>query len=105
MDLKGKTALVTGGSDGYGMGIAGALKGHECRVWITGRNEEKLDDVSKKLGVEYIKGDITRPEDWDNVISTILDTDKRIDILVNNAGAGIVIKPLMEQTDEEVEES
>ena len=105
MELKGKTALVTGGSDGYGKGIAQVLKGQGCSVWITGRNEEKLKDVSLALGVQYIKGDITRPDDWDKVISTIIDAEKKIDILVNNAGAGIVIKPLTEQTDDEVEES
>lgn len=105
MELKGKVALITGGSDGYGKGIAEVLKKQQCRVWITGRNAERLKDVSSKIGVEYIKSDITVPEDWDNVMSTIIDEEKKIDILVNNAGAGIAMKPLIDQTDDEIEES
>jgi len=105
LDLKGKTALVTGGSDGYGRGIAGALKGQQCHVWITGRDEKKLKDVAEELDVAYVRADITRPQDWDNVLSAVMDAANRIDILVNNAGAGIVIKPLVEQTDDDVRQS
>ena len=105
MELKGKTVLITGGSSGYGKGIAEAFKRNQCSVWITGRSKEKLRYVSKLLGINYIKADVTKPEDWDNAVNAVITAGKKIDILVNNAGAGIVIKPLIEQTDEEIIES
>ena len=43
MELQGKIALVTGGSEGYGYGIAKVLRTSGCIVWITGRNLMKLD--------------------------------------------------------------
>ena len=42
MNLAGKKAIVTGGSGGYGKGIAAAFKQAGAEVWITGRNQEKL---------------------------------------------------------------
>ena len=41
--LSGKIALVTGGSKGYGKGIAAKLEEHGAVVWITGRKENELD--------------------------------------------------------------
>jgi len=105
LELLEKTVLVTGGNEGYGKGIAKILKREKCRVWITGRDEQKLKKVSSDIGVNHIRGDITSPDDWENVMNTIIDAEKRIDILINNAGAGIAIKPLIEQTDDEVKES
>lgn len=105
MELKGKIALVTGGSEGYGKGIAEALKNEGCKVWITGRNNEKLKDAASEINVNYLKGDITDTKDWNNILGKITTVENRIDILVNNAGRGIAIKPLVEQSDEEVEQS
>ena len=42
MQLKNAKVLITGGSDGYGRGIAAVLKKAGAEVWITGRNVEKL---------------------------------------------------------------
>ena len=43
MQLKNAKVLVTGGSDGYGRGIAAVLKNAGAEVWITGRNAAKLE--------------------------------------------------------------
>ena len=42
MELKGIKAVVTGGSSGYGKGIAEVLSSAGAKVWITGRDSEKL---------------------------------------------------------------
>lgn len=105
LELKGKIALVTGGSEGYGKGIAKALKNEGCRVWIMGRNNEKLKDAASEINVNYFKGDITDTKDWDSILGKITAAGNGIDILINNAGRGIAIKPLVEQSDEEVEQS
>ena len=58
MELKGAVALVTGGSEGIGRGIAVALKAEGSVVTITGRREDVLRDTAEQIGVEYITGDV-----------------------------------------------
>ena len=96
--LKGQTAIVTGGSKGYGTGIAQALKQAGATVWITGRDERALRATAKKLGVRHCRADITNGDDWDRLFAAV----GRLDILVNNAGAGHHIAPLADQTDAEI---
>lgn len=104
-ELKGKAAIVTGGSKGYGAGIAETLKAGGAEVWITGRDEEALESTAGKLGVHGFKADVARREDWDRLIESMVGMLGRIDILVNNAGGGIRIAPLDEQHDADIEES
>ena len=103
--LKNKIALVTGGSKGYGAGIAEALKANGAEVWITGRDRGALADTAKRLGVRGLEGDITSAADWDRIFKEVLAHSGRVDILVNNAGSGIRIAPMEEQTDETVIQS
>lgn len=98
MQLNGKKVIVTGGSDGYGKGIAKAFKAAGAQVWITGRNREKLVKSAAELGVEFIAADVSSPEDWDRVFAAVPE----VDILVNNAGAGGNIAPVAEQSDAEI---
>lgn len=105
-DLAQRVALVTGGSKGYGAGIAEVLKRHGAEVWITGRNEKPLKATAAKLGVNAVKADITKSGDWDRVFEKVLKTSGgRLDILINNAGAGIMVAPAEQQTDAAIEES
>ncbi len=98
MNLKRAKALVTGGSDGYGRGIAETLKNAGAQVWITGRHGEKLDAASKSLGVQAIQADVASGADWDRVIA---ETGE-LDILVNNAGSGGKIAPVKDQDDADI---
>lgn len=98
--LKGQVAIVTGGSKGYGAGIAETLKGNGAEVWITGRDRKALEETVQRLGVHGIVADITSPDDWDRVFAEVLAYGGRLDILVNNAGGGIKIAPMESQTDE-----
>ena len=98
MNLAGKKAIVTGGSGGYGKGIAAAFKKAGAEVWITGRNEQKLQAAAAELGVHAVPADVTSGKDWDNVMKQA----GSVDILINNAGGGGTIHPLSEQSDEEI---
>lgn len=98
MVLAEKKVIVTGGSDGYGKGIAKVFRDAGAKVWITGRNEEKLKNTAALLQVEYIVADVAKGEDWDKVFSQVPSPD----ILINNAGAGGNIAPVAEQKDEEI---
>lgn len=98
MQLESKKVIVTGGSDGYGKGIAKVFHAAGAIVWITGRNEDKLKKTAAELGVKYIVADVTKSEDWDHVFAETGCPD----ILINNAGAGGKIAPVAEQTDAEI---
>lgn len=98
MQLKNAKVLVTGGSDGYGRGIAAVLKNAGAEVWITGRNAAKLEKTAQELGVRIIQADASSGADWDRVMRETGD----FDVLVNNAGFGGKIVPVAEQTDEDI---
>ena len=98
MELKNAKILITGGSDGYGRGIAWVLRKAGGEVWITGRSRKKLKQTADELGVHAIQADVTSGSDWDRVMREIAEPD----VLVNNAGSGGRIAPLAEQSDEEI---
>ena len=101
MEVKGKKVIVTGGSGGYGKGIAEAFKQAGAEVWITGRNEQKLQATAAELGVHGVLANAASGADWDK----LMEQAGAIDILVNNAGGGGTIHPLAEQKDEEIIEA
>ncbi len=105
IDLRGKTAIVTGGSKGYGYGIAKALKAKCVDVWITSRNEGELKKAAADLGVNYQKSDITKPADWDRLFDTIVKECGTVDMLINNAGGGISKQVLENQSDDDINKS
>lgn len=84
--LKGRRALVTGGSSGIGRAIAKSYLDNGASVIITGRNAKKLNEAKNSLGacgsVDFLVLDNSRPETFAAEIEKVGD----FDILVNNAG-------------------
>jgi NAD(P)-dependent dehydrogenase (short-subunit alcohol dehydrogenase family) len=95
MNLQGKIAIVTGGGSGYGLGIACALLQAGAKVFITGRNQAKLEAAAAANDLHAIVADASSGSDWDRVFKTV----GGVDILVNNAGFGGLIAPVAEQDD------
>jgi NAD(P)-dependent dehydrogenase (short-subunit alcohol dehydrogenase family) len=104
-DLEGKVALVTGGSEGIGYGIAEQFIGLGARVVITGRTEEKLNAAKEKLGGSCYTGvnNVTEEDTHPGLIDRIEKEIGPLSILVNNAGRHLK-KPSLEVTDSEFQE-
>lgn len=88
MNISGSRALVTGGSEGIGFGIAEALARKGARVAIMARSENKLNEAAKRIGALAIRGDVGVEADAVRAVETIVAEYGGIDVLVNNAGFG-----------------
>jgi 3-oxoacyl-[acyl-carrier protein] reductase len=93
LQLAGKVALVTGGSEGIGKGIARALAREGCDVAICARRPDVLDKAAAEIRAESgrrvvaIPADLTRREDAEHFVHEAVRALGRLDILVNNAGS------------------
>lgn len=85
MDVNGKLALVTGGSDGIGREIALQLQAAGADVIVTGRSPEKLQAMAA-LGFATVAGDLSQAQGIDAVANAV--TGRPLALLVNNAGIG-----------------
>ena len=85
MDLNGKTALVTGGTDGIGAEIARQLRGRGAIVIVAGRDPGRVK-AAQDAGFEAVRADLTTAEGVDALVGSL--GGRAIDILVNNAGMG-----------------
>jgi NAD(P)-dependent dehydrogenase (short-subunit alcohol dehydrogenase family) len=91
-DIRGKTALVTGGTSGIGLMIARGLVSRGVKTYITGRDLEVASDVARKLAVGGgtcipLAADLAEPEGPQWLAEAYGLREPRLDILVNNAGA------------------
>jgi 3-oxoacyl-[acyl-carrier protein] reductase len=92
LGIKGRRAIVTGGSSGIGFETARQFLEEGVRVLITGRNEKKLmparDDLAKLTGGEVHAqvADMTKEADIAKLVETAKQKIGGVDILVNNAG-------------------
>ena len=91
-DLRGKTALVTGGSRGLGLQMAHALGEAGARVMLSSRNADDLVQAASTLkaagiDAEWIAADCGNEVDIRTLADETINRFKQVDILVNNAGA------------------
>jgi NAD(P)-dependent dehydrogenase (short-subunit alcohol dehydrogenase family) len=87
--LEGKTAVITGGSEGTGLATATLFVQEGAYVFITGRRQKELDEVVKAIGakVSGVQGDVAQSADLDRLYETVAQVKGRIDIVFANAGA------------------
>ena len=105
LQLKGRTALVTGASAGIGTGIAECLGREGVKVALAGRDQTRLAGVATKLRAVgapepvIVTGDVTSEAGVADIAKAALGgLGGRIDILVNNAGGSRPLKG--EETEE-----
>lgn len=89
--LSGKIVIVTGGARGMGAAHARRFVAEGAQVVITDLNEEAGQELALELGEQalFIKQDVTKADDWANVISTAENKFGHVNVLVNNAGISI----------------
>ena len=92
MTLEGKTAYITGGSKGIGLGVAKSLLAQGMNVAISGRNQKALNDAMEILGnsdtVLPIVSDVANYEDELEAVKMINSRWGKLDVVVANAGVG-----------------
>jgi NAD(P)-dependent dehydrogenase (short-subunit alcohol dehydrogenase family) len=90
-DIRGKVALVTGGTSGIGLMIARALLGRGVRCYITGRDLQQVQSIARQLGADghchAIAADLGRPDAAAALAADLAAREPRLHLLVNNAGA------------------
>lgn len=99
LGLRGKVALVTGGSRGIGKAIALSLAEEGCHVAICARGKEALDEAAAEIGAKGVEvlalqSDVSKAENNRNFVAQALQKFGHIDILVNNAGTGRLSDPM-----------
>jgi gluconate 5-dehydrogenase len=92
LSLKGKTALITGGSRGLGLQMAEALGEMGAKIAISARKKDELDEAVshlKKAGIEAqaFVCDVGKREQIAPLADAVLKKFGKVDVLVNNAGA------------------
>lgn len=92
--LKGKTALVTGGSSGIGVETVRALASAGARVFVLVRQVEKTKQIMDRIsaefpdngGLEIVKCELDSLESVNQAANEVLKQTKQLNILINNAG-------------------
>lgn len=103
MRLKDKVAIVTGGAQGFGEGIAQRFVAEGAKVVVADLNEAGAKDVAAKLGksAAACRADVTKAADVKAMVALAQSAFGRLDIVVNNAGTTHVNKPMLEVTEAE----
>jgi cyclopentanol dehydrogenase len=105
MILNGKTALITGGSEGIGAAVVRRFAKEGANVWFGDINQTAGEELVKELSLyrsrlNFITLDVTKVSDWELAIEKIMLQNGKLDILVNNAGI-YQRKPIEDTTEED----
>ncbi len=94
MQLKGKIAVITGGSSGIGEAVARGLAREGVHLVLCARGADRVEGVARQISAEFkvtavgIQADVSQAAGIDHLIDEIRPRFEGVDILINNAGAG-----------------
>jgi NAD(P)-dependent dehydrogenase (short-subunit alcohol dehydrogenase family) len=91
MKLADKVAIITGGNSGIGKATAELFVQEGAKVCITGRNEERCQEVAEKINKKgrqaiFVIADVRFPDECRKTVEATLEAFGKVDILFNNAG-------------------
>ncbi len=103
MQLKGRTAAITGGTAGIGLAIAESFLAEGARVGLMARDAKRGSEVAERLGEDalFVSGDATSQADVEGFVDAVGEKLGSVDILVNNAGGASDLQPIVSITDAE----
>jgi NAD(P)-dependent dehydrogenase (short-subunit alcohol dehydrogenase family) len=84
--LEGKVAIVTGGGQGFGKGIAEKYLAEGAKVVIADFSEKVGAAAAKELGCDFQNINVTKRSDWETLAKSTIEKHGKIDVVVNNAG-------------------
>jgi NAD(P)-dependent dehydrogenase (short-subunit alcohol dehydrogenase family) len=94
LELKGKVAAITGGSQGIGLAIAEELAQEGVHLALCARHQERVTEAADKIARNYgvktlaTQADVSKADDIARFVRDIETTFGGVDILINNAGLG-----------------
>ena len=104
LGLRGRTAIVCGGSAGMGLAAAEALAAEGANVVMFARRRETCEREAERIGALAVRGDVSNHADLKRVVEKTVQAFDGVDILVNNSG-GPPRGNALELTDDKVEEA
>jgi 3-oxoacyl-[acyl-carrier protein] reductase len=97
MRLKDKVAIVTGGAQGFGLGIVERFAAEGAKLMVVDVKGDAASTVAEKLaGARAHKADVSKDADWGEIVEATIRAFGRIDIVVNNAGVSHRNQPMLD---------
>jgi len=86
IDLNNKTAVITGGAQGFGYSMVERFSQSGAKVIIWDKDQELIDSLDLPENVSAVQTDVTSYDSIEKSVQETIDKNSTIDILVNNAG-------------------
>ena len=86
IDLNNKTAVITGGAQGFGYSMVERFAKSGAKVVIWDKDKDLIDNLDLPNNVSAVQTDVTSYDSVENSVNETIEKNNSIDILVNNAG-------------------
>jgi 3-oxoacyl-[acyl-carrier protein] reductase len=102
MRLKDKSIIITGGAQGFGLGIVERFASEGAKLMIVDVQGDAAAAIAEKIpGAKALRADVSKDVDWASVVEATLRAFGRLDVVVNNAGVSHKNQPMLDVDEEE----